>query len=225
MSASHVPGLASEAPTAAQMKELFAQIESGRITKAIMQIWLREGGLPDIDWARVYDALGMSAEYAIKGMTMLLEGAGHWLVPVVAGVTPNKIVATLRRLGVAVYTYRDDLDAAVPTNDRDPKNGSYAVHFKKTVEADPEFANLSANDLRDREISGITLTERLLLELGYFLATGKHLDVENVTLCSDSRYSDGYVPYVYWYPSFAQVYVNWFHPDYRLGDLRARAAV
>ena len=41
MSNSHVTGWASDAPTPAQIKELFAQIESGRVTKESLQAFLR----------------------------------------------------------------------------------------------------------------------------------------------------------------------------------------
>lgn len=45
MPQSHVNGWASDAPTPAQIKELFAQIESGRITKESLQKFLRDQGL------------------------------------------------------------------------------------------------------------------------------------------------------------------------------------
>lgn len=182
-------------------------------------------GLPDIDWVRVYAELGMSVAYALEiGTLDMSERPGQWAVPVLQGVTPNKIVAALRKLDVTVYTYVDDLDTAVPTNDRDPKNGSYIVHFKKTIEADPELANLSANDLRDHKIDSDTLIERLLLELGYFLSTGKHLDEKNITLCAGSRRSGGRVPDVHWDPGDRRVWVYWFPPAYSNASLRARAA-
>jgi len=69
--------------------------------------------------------------------------------------------------------------------------------FADNVEADEEYKNMSANDLGEiKGFQGITLRERLLMEIQYFDKTGKHLDVDNITLCSGSRCSDGDVPYV-----------------------------
>ena len=182
----------------------------------------------DIDWAKVYKQLGMEAEFNDffdKKFANAGSDPGIWYVPVIKGVTPNKIVKVLRGLGVNVYTYTDDLDTGVPTNDRDPSKGSYVVGFKKNIEADPENANQSANDRKKKKAKDITLLERLLLELGYFLATGNHLDVENVTLCSGSRDSDGCVPDVDWRADDGRLWVGWCHLDRQRSSLRARAVV
>jgi hypothetical protein len=179
-------------------------------------------GLPNIDWTRVYHTLGMKFE---PNDLAVPADPNFWDVYVLVGVTPNKIVAAFRQLGVDVYTYMSDLDSGVPTNDRDTKKGAYRVRFQKTIEADTELANKSADDLATEKIAGITLLERLLLEFGYFLATGEHLDVENVTLCSGSRHSDGLVPSVYWLAGYRRLYVYRFLSQDRLGPLRARAVV
>lgn len=42
MKKSHVAGWASDSPTPAQLKEFFSQIESGRITKRTLQVFLRD---------------------------------------------------------------------------------------------------------------------------------------------------------------------------------------
>jgi len=105
-------------------------------------------------------------------------------------------------------------------NDRD---GDYEIEFAPNIEADENFKNLSANDLKDKGIVGITLPERLKLEIQYFKATGKHLDIENITLCSGSRYSDGYVPHVHWYD--VEVFVYWYYPVRANDSLRSRQAV
>lgn len=96
--------------------------------------------------------------------------------------------------------------------------------FRKVVEADPENANKSADDLNQAE--QITLRERLLMEIHYFQETGgEHLDTQNATLCAGSRYSAGLVPRVYWRRDGAELYVGWAHRDYRDGGLRSRSAV
>lgn len=177
-----------------------------------------------LNWARAYEALGMKAEYEAVKLTVP-ETAGLWTVPFVKGVTCNNVVAVLKSLGVKFYLYANDLDREVTKNDRDSAKGSYVVSFRATIEADEENKNLSANDCAERAIQGITLLERLLLELTYFLATKQHLDVENVTLCAGSRDRFGIVPGVSWYSGDRKVCVFWYGLGNSGGTLRARSVV
>jgi hypothetical protein len=208
-------------------RELWARLAHDEMFFArVVSMHRGEGGsgeLPNIHWEQVYAALGM--DYAQVGELDTSAVDGLWTIPVLQGVTANTLVKTLREIGTKVYTYAEDLDANVPKNTRDPKHGSYVARFKKTIEADPEFANLSASDCERRKINGITLIERLLLEVGYFVATGSHLDIKNWTLCAGSRFSDGCVPFVLWRPDNRAVCVFWSHPDDRSDGMRVRAAV
>jgi len=63
------------------------------------------------------------------------------------------------------------------------------------------------------------------MELEYFKKTGEHLDIENMTLCAGSRYTDGCVPHVYWYPDFRELRVYWCRPGVAFGVLRSREVV
>lgn len=175
--------------------------------------------LPDLDWVKTYEWLGTAFDPNI----LPIASPAYWHIPVLSGLTPNKVVKIFRRLGVDMSLYVDDLDTSVPINDRDPKNGSYLISCKAIIEADEENKNLSANMLTNRGFRGLTLLERLLLELAYYLATTKHLDITNVTLCSGSRLSDGDVPGVSWSTNSCEVYVSWYDPDCRSDNLRARA--
>ena len=121
------------------------------------------------------------------------------------------------------WRYADDLDRAVPNNDRDSANGTYVVWFRDRQEADEELKNLSADQLAEKKISGITLLERLLYELKYWDETGKHLDMSNWTLCTGSRYAGGNVPSVDW--SGDGFRVGWYYADSHDVNLRSRAAV
>lgn len=116
-----------------------------------------------------------------------------------------------------------NLSEVITHNDRSAKDGSYAIWFRNRVEADEELKDISANGLKKRNTSGITLKERLIYELKYFKETGKHLDVNNITLCSGSRYDDGHVPFVFWHDDEMRV------RRYRAGGagerLRSREAV
>ena len=118
-----------------------------------------------------------------------------------------------------VYCYnRKSVDRDYPT----PKKTTLRW-FKANIEADEEHKNKSADDLEKEGIVGITLRERLLLELNYYSFTGKHLDIDNITLCAGSRDSGGGVPSVDWRGDRLQV--GWCLSG-RAGDgLRVREAV
>jgi len=179
---------------------------------------------PDINWALVYEKLGMGAEYAktLKDMSY----PGLWVVPMVPGLTCNKVVAGYRGLDVQVYTYTDDLNKNVTQNDRDPnRDGPYFVCFRRIIEADDENKGLSASTLATRGHKGSTLLERLVLGFGYYVTTGQHLDVQCVTLCSGSRHSGGSVPSVRWDSDSRRVNVRWCNPGHASGCLRSRSAV
>ena len=122
------------------------------------------------------------------------------------------------------WKYTDkNLDEVVTKNDRDPSNGAYAIWVRDRVEADKELKNLSANNLESKNISGVTLLERIQHERKYYKETGKHLDIENWTLCSGSRSEGGDVPGVFWHGD--RMYVPWCSPGAHDAHLRARAAV
>jgi len=117
------------------------------------------------------------------------------------------------------WEYSSDLDADIPTNDRDPKNGSYAVWIEDGQEPDERYANKSADDLKAEGHVGPTVLERQLHELDYFVETSNHLDVQNITLCTGSRHRDGGMPSGYWRGRFS---VNWYDSSLRNPYLRSR---
>lgn len=212
------------------LKDLFRQIDDGSLTLYQMQAVVEHrdpfGSSPDINWRKVYETLGMEAEYAdFAEAHSAAVNPSFWTVPVLKGVTCDEVVAALRKSGVAVSLYCEDLGKGVIHNDRSPDSGSYMVAFCRNVEADEENKNESANDLASTGHKGITLLERLLLELGYFLITGRHLDEQNTTLCTGSRYSEGGVPSVCWSLDDRRVCVNWYNSGNAFSDLRSRSAV
>jgi len=142
----------------------------------------------------------------------------YFCVIVVKGITMNEVIKGLKKL-FTVYLGVEDLSAIVTTNDR-IADKDYAIIFDKNIEADEEFKNLSVNELRKKGVNGITLLERLLLEIFYLNAAGRHLDANNFSLCSGSLYSDGGVPSIYWGRDLPGILVlGWYHPEspiYRL---------
>jgi len=144
------------------------------------------------------------------------------LIIVAGGLTNNQVYSACDKQ-FPWWKYVDDLNTAIPTNERNPQNGSYAIWVRDTVEADEVHKNKSAKMVKSEGLKTETLLERMLHELKYFAETSKHLDVFKITLCSGSRCSDGNVPYVLWIDSMFKV--NWYDADNRGGSLRPREVV
>lgn len=133
----------------------------------------------------------------------------------------SEIIAEMKeKFDVYCWYSNQQLDKDFP-----PPKKATTRYFKKTVEADEEHRNKSANDLEKEGVKGCTLRERLFMELEYFEETGGHLDIDNITLCSGSRSSGGGVPGVGWDADSRRVCVGWSDPVYRDSGLRTRAAV
>jgi len=180
------------------------------------------------EWKRVYVALGMRAEFRHYGGSLsIVPRDDVWAVPVIQGVTIDRIMTALLRRGVIICTYVDDFEAAHMNDDRDSKSDSYVVHFRKTNVADTELAGLSADDLRTGGIRGITLIERLLLEAWCCIVRDDRLDADgSETLCAGSRISHGRVPYVCRDAKYdRELYICGAHPGYKDARLRARAVI
>jgi hypothetical protein len=181
--------------------------------------------LPDICWEGVYSILDMEAEHkeALESLK-IGESEGFWVIPVIRGVTCKKVINALQSTGVVVTAFYSDLDIAVHINDRDPnRDGTYLVGFHKGTEADKENIGMSANRMRENGRKGITLLERLLLELGYYVSTGQHLDQHTVTLCAGSRSNDRPLC-VRWFPDERGLCVYCTGPNYP-GDITGARSV
>lgn len=159
----------------------------------------------------------------LNGAEKCVQKQETWTVKIRKGQTIEGTLRECQKL-FKVWRYTDaDLDELV-TSDRSSLE-AYEVSFKASVEADESLKSISANDLQKKGIKGITLMERLQLEIDYFRETGKHLDIENWTLCSGSRGSGGRVPYVGWYGDDSAMDVGWDDLDVRDASLRSRECV
>jgi hypothetical protein len=109
-----------------------------------------------------------------------------------------------------VWVYNEDLDAQL----KDDRNAdhNYCVLVRRHIESKKDLKNMSAAIVAKREdFKGITLLERLLLEIYYFNKTRGHLDSNSATLCSGSRVSGGGVPQVG--SDSGEVYIDWGFPN------------
>lgn len=177
---------------------------------------------PDLEkfYKEVY---GLKRNFSKVRIPERKEGFNRLLV-MPKGLTLQQIVEVMRKsMKVELYIDLNKVTSNRKT-DRD-----YAIWLRDRQEADVELKNLSAKDLQQKGIPGITLEERLVFHQFYYWKFGLHLDVQNLTLCSGSRYVDADggvgVPRVYWSSSYGEVQVGWYYLDVRSDYLRCCEAV
>lgn len=119
----------------------------------------------------------------------------NWLIVVPKGLTLEEIYRKCRR-SFMITTYRiDEYDYLKSIDSVRTAEKTYALWVRNLVEAE-EHLNMSADDCGEEGVPGMTLEERLLLELFFQWKTGEHLDLEFSTLCSGSQTAFGSIPYV-----------------------------
>ncbi len=164
-------------------------------------------------------------EFGIELGEVSDPGGFDRLIAAAKGITVQQVYdRCLQHFSCWKYTDRS-LNEVIVHDDRSLENGTYAIRIRERIEADEEFKNLSADQLKKRKHQGITLTERLLYELKYFMETGKHLDIKNTTFCTGSRDDTGGMPGVYWFPDDRRMYVGWYRPGRAKNNLRSREVV
>jgi len=208
------------------LKDFFRQIDDGSIGLEEVQTFLEHKNPFGLlyEWERFYQSLfGIKTDFLKLQIPKRQKGFDR-LIVVAQGMTPQRLYDKCAEMFPCWKWTNEDLDKIVQS-ERTAKDGVYAVWFRDTVEADGDLKNLSANDLRKKNIPGITLEERFLMELKYCKETEEHLDIMNVTLCSGSRYSGGSVPRVDWGPGGHGLGVRWCRPEGSGPRLRSRRAV
>ena len=174
------------------------------------------------DWQNFYrDVFGLELDFSNLSIPEKRAGFDRLLI-IAQGMTPQRLYDKCKELFPCWKWTEKSLDEIVKSR-RTSKDSAYAVWLRERVEADEELKNLSAEQLDEADVPGVTLEERLVYELKFFKKTGKHLDIVNITLCSGSRYGDGYVPRVGW--SDGKMNVRWYDPDNARDFLRSRQTV
>ncbi len=198
----------------------------GRLKKMLRG---ESSGVANIDLAKAYELCGMKLEYEeVAKKFDLTEDPNLWKLLMVKGLTYAKLIAAYQKAGVKLELFDVDLEKEIDKEkeQRDAeRDGDYLAAFRRNVEADEGNANQSADQRCEAKCQDITIKERLLLGLAYFLATTEHLDVKNLTQCAGSRDRYGHVPHVDWYSDFHKVSVRWYCSGGSDGSLRARSEV
>lgn len=206
------------------LKQVQLFIEHRNPFEATKQVVLRGINVLVEEWQKFYkEVFNLDVDFSNPQIPGKREGF-TWLAIMIPGFNAERLFDKCKEMFRAWKWTDKNLDEIVKS-DRNQVNGPYAVWFRDCVEADEGLKSLSVNNLKQKNIQGITLEERLLLELFYFWKTKKHLDINNVTLCSGSRCDDGYVPSVSWYGYDDRLDVDWYSPDSVVDVLRAREVV
>ena len=149
---------------------------------------------------------------------------GSWrLLFIAKGLTMNRGFEQCKKLFKS-WRYNDDLDKAIPINARNA-NENYAVWVRDGIEPDAEHLGKSTRQVDPDMKIGITVLERIIFEIKYFLETGSRLDTKGVTFCSGSRFSGGIVPSCYWSPASGKFRVDWYNLDVSNSGSGVRSAV
>ena len=208
------------------LKDLFRQINDESISRENLQLFLEHKNPfaildPREEWWGFYNEFfGIDVDFS--GVRIPDDPGGFCRI---IGMTPNFSAQHIFDVCNQNFTCWKHAEDLIVQSDRTTENGPYFIRVRDRVEADEELKNLSANALKNKCIPGITLEERLIFALKSFKETGKHLDIENWTLCSGSRFADGDVPSVDWGRISREMCVSWCSPDSAGSGLRARQAV
>lgn len=210
------------------MADLAHKLQHGKITPQELGRFLKRENLFEklkdltsqiAEWEVFYqEVFDREVDFSNLELPEKAEGF-NWLIVRPEGMTPNKLFDKCKERFPS-WRYTEDLDVIESVRKADK---TYAIWVRDRIEADKENKNKSVNDCDKKGIKGITLEERLLLELFYNWRTGKHLDIDNTTLCSGSRNPHGRVPSVDW--SDGKLRVDDYSPAYAYEYLHVRAAV
>jgi len=147
-----------------------------------------------IEWKRVYQKIGIQADFSGLKIPPKRDGFDR-LIIVSKGTTPvqiSNVCLEVFPINEWIDLRENDRDIKSLKEDRNAKEKAYAVWVKDEVNVGEEFKNLSTQEIWDKKLSGITLTERLLFEFKYYLEEKEHLDVmgSSMTLCTGAYLPD-----------------------------------
>lgn len=185
------------------------KLKYGEAQKLINTIIELFGKTPELAWSKIYnDYFNLDVDFSNIIIPSFYDPNKHFAIIVAKCLTPNRIVTAMHQFFDVYINCSEDLNGEFSVNDR-VADDNYVVIFNR-VDFEENLRNLSAKELTEKNIKGITLIERMLLEIMYYSQTGKHLDVgdEVGTLCSGSRNSRGLVPCIHWLPGRAGLQIE-----------------
>ena len=159
------------------------------------------------------------------------KGNNWRLIFIKKGLTIEATFQKCKKLFNAWKYTNEPLDEVVTQNTRTPTQ-HYAIWVKDGQEPDEEYQNQSTQEADPDMKIGITLLERLILEIKYYEENKekrenkeKHLDIKGLTYCAGSRDAYGGVPGVYGGGGDSKLRVGWCNLDYSFPECGLRVAV
>lgn len=210
------------------LSDLLLKIKAGSLTEGELEKFLNRKNPFEkpadllAGWVKFWKDRGFQLDPSSLALPKPRRGLGR-LLALPAGLTLNREWEICKERFACYSVYGDDLDRAISQNERDPKNGAYAIWVRGGREADEELKNLSAEQIAVKKIATETVLERLVHEDVFFEEKKVHLDLENISLCSGSRTADGGVPDARWFGD--EFFVGACGVQDAFPRLRARAAV
>lgn len=174
-------------------------------------------------WQMIFSAFGVVCDTTQLRIPVMQPGFER-LIVVPRGITLKQILAIMKTM-FDVRTPISNLDALIATDARSNVHAPYAVFTTDQQDAPVTYAGYSANKIDQNGILAMTLKERLLYEVIYFIEQGLHLDVATITLCTGSRCTHGFVPYVDLNPRCGSVEIASCIPSASHHPLRARTVI
>ena len=194
--------------TTDDMENLAKGIRLRRITKDVVQECIEHHcpfGLGSIqfDWREIYGLVGIE----IWRFEQYFEpsAADVWELYVLPGISMANLVGAIRKTGVNIqHQYDGESEQyaeyrAERRHDRDPYfNGAYRVSFPRCHSSDVKLKGMPYDKYVADKLLGITIYEKLLLELGYILTTGRVMEAKTCCLCpgTDVPGTGGENPYL-----------------------------
>lgn len=146
------------------------------------------------DWEKFYkEEFGKNYDLSGVQIPQCPEGGGekYWLVIVAKGLT-NKMLFEKNHKKFGVWKSSHDFSKVKSA--RKPEK-HYAIWVTSAKEANRN-KGVFTDKLPNKR--GMTLGERLVLELFYFRSTGRHIDAKGANLCDGSSCGKGLIPLVEW---------------------------
>jgi hypothetical protein len=174
------------------------------------------------DWQEIYKKwFGMDVDFSDLEIPAQYNDDNYFIVMVAKNMTLSQVFLGMEKKLEVFYCLRSEN----LKNERNPSS-NYFVVFKKNTEADEELKDLSAVDLSKSGHQGVTLLERLLLEIFYFNSKNDYLESKTMTLCSGSRYLINNVPSVFYNEKIKKLCVYWaLSVESSYEELRSRSVV
>jgi hypothetical protein len=161
-------------------------------------------------WETFYRSWGQEPDFS-KVVIPPVPKDGKWRLLIIAELMTAERAFTYYTTYIKKRHDYQDLNVRIKHTRTAAKD--YAVWVRDAVEPDQEHLGKKPFKVDPDAKIGITLIERILLEIDYFRETGKVLDERGLTFCSGSRKSSNKIP-VMARDMDGALRIDWYSPEY-----------